>query len=403
MKNRKVVKKVIFSLVALLLLGSAFLAGNYSGQAGLNLGIGPVPEEVINASQGKPTTVDFSTFWEAWNKLNQDYVATLDSQKLVYGAITGLLASSGDPYTQFLDPSENKLFKEDFSGNFDGIGIEISSVNNLPTVVAPLSGTPAEKAGIKPKDIILEVDGTKTSDIGFEETISRIRGAKGTVVKLTISRAGEDKPLEISVVRENITVASVTTETKNTSGKKLAYIKIRQFGDDTDDLFTKAVNQAKNDNVDGVILDLRNNPGGYLESAISMASDFLDNGIVVSEVGRDGKQKDSSVSRKAVLPDTKIVVLINSGSASASEIVAGALKDRNRAIIIGEKSFGKGSVQVMENLSDNSAVKITIAKWLTPNGTHIDKVGIAPNIEVKDDDTTANDEQLDRAMEEIVK
>ena len=403
-KSRKLSSgKLLIMGIVVLLVAASFLAGNYTGQQGISIGFRATPIEVANSTSGKPASVDFTTFWEAWGKLNQNYVTELEPQKMVYGAITGLLASTGDPYTEFFTPTDNKKFKDDISGQFDGIGVEISSVNSLPTVVAPLSGTPAEKAGIKARDIIIEVDGTKTSDIGFEETINRIRGPKGSTVKLKISRTGEELPLEISVVRENIKVDSVTYEKKQQGSKEIFYIRVRQFGDDTEDLFAKAVLEAKNSNADGLILDLRNNPGGYLDTAVSMSSVFLDGGVVVSEIDRDGKKKDFTTSQKATLKDIKMMVLINGGSASASEIVSGALKDRARATIIGEKSFGKGSVQVMENLSDGSAVKITIAKWLTPKGTHIDKVGISPDIEVKDDNTNSNDQVLSRALEEIVK
>lgn len=397
--KKKSVSKAVFGLILVVLMGASFVVGNYSGQRGVNIGLTAKPSEVANTDKGKPESVDFSTFWEAWGKLNRNYVGTLDPKNLVYGAISGLLTSAGDPYTEFFKPEDNKRFKDDISGEFEGIGVEISSVDGLPTVVAPLSGTPAEKAGLKAKDVILEVDGTKTSEIGFEETINRIRGTKGTAVKLKISRAEVAEPMEISVIRENITVASVTHEIKNQNGKKVYYIKVRQFGDDTEQLFDDAVADAKKQNVDGVILDLRNNPGGYLDTAVSMASNFLDGGVIVSEVDKDGKKKDFTADKKASLADVKMVVLINGGSASASEIVSGALKDRNRATIIGEKSFGKGSVQVMENLSDGSAVKITVAKWMTPKGTHIDKVGIAPDIEVKDE----NDAVLNRGLEEITK
>lgn len=398
-KIRSSKARIIWVVVIVLLIGASFLAGNYTGKSGVNIGIEIGPKQISNTEKGKPQQVDFSTFWDAWNKLNKNYVNDLDPQNLVYGAISGLLSATGDPYTEFFKPDENKRFKDDISGEFEGIGVEISSVDNLPTVVAPLSGSPAEKAGLKAKDIIVEVDGTKTSDIGFEETINRIRGKKGTTVKLKISRSSSEQPLEISVVRENIKVASVTHEIKDAGGKSVFYIKVRQFGDDTEQLFDEAIADARKQNVDRLILDLRNNPGGYLDTAVSMASNFLDGGVVVSEVDKDGKKKDFNTDKKATLPDIKMVVLINGGSASASEIVAGALKDRGRATVIGEKSFGKGSVQVMENLSDGSAVKITVAKWMTPKGTHIDKVGISPDIEIKDD----ADAVLQRGLLELSK
>lgn len=398
-KKKSLATKIGFAIVIIVLIGAAFVAGNYTGKSGVNIGVQLGPKEVVNTAKGKPEQIDFSIFWEAWSKLNKNYVSVLDPQKLVYGAISGLLSATDDPYTEFMKPDENKRFMDDISGQFEGIGVEISSVNNLPTVVAPLSGSPAEKAGLKAKDIILEVDGSKTSDLGFEQTIDRIRGTKGTTVMLKILRSGNEEPLTISVVRDNITVASVSSETKDYKGKKIFYIKVRQFGDDTDRLFSEAVDAAKNSKADALVLDLQNNPGGYLDTAVDMASNFLDGGLVVSEVDRDGKKKDFNTSLKASLPSIKMVVLVNGGSASASEIVSGALKDRSRATIVGETTFGKGSVQVMENLSDGSAVKITIAKWLTPKGDHIDKIGITPDIKVADE----GDAILNAGLEEASK
>ncbi len=407
MKTKKIDKNysrflVVFAIIIVSAL--TFIAGNISGKAGLDVTkVLTKTANVTNISSGKPEEVDFSIFWEAWNKLNKDYASNLKPQDMVYGAITGLLESTGDPYTIFMKPEENKRFNDDISGEFDGIGLEISLVDNLPTVVAPLPDSPAEKAGLKAKDIILEVDGMLTSDLGFEETINKIRGEKDTTVKLKIVRSGNDKPLEISVVRDNIKVASVSSEIKESGGKKVFYIKIRQFGGDTEKLFNKELGQASEQKADSIILDLRNNPGGYLETAVNMASNFLDGGVVVSEVDKSGKKKDFKTSKKGKFLDIKIIVLINNGSASASEILAGALKDRDRATIIGTKSFGKGSVQVLEDLSDGSAVKITIAKWLTPKGDHIDKIGITPDIEVEDKDETEGDETFDRALEELLK
>ncbi len=397
--HKNIFKTFLFSLLMLLVLGGVFYTGNYTGQRGIDVGIIVTPKELKNTDSGKPQEVDFSTFWEAWNKLNKNYVSDLDPQNMVYGAIAGLLLSTGDPYTEYLKPKDNQRFKDDISGEFDGIGVEISSVNNMPTVVAPLSGSPAEAAGLKAKDIIVEVDGTKTSEIGFDETINRIRGAQGTKVVLKISRAGSDDLLEFSIERKNIKVDSVSYEVKNYQDKKIFYIKVRQFGDDTEELFEKAANAAVASKASAVVLDLRNNPGGYLDTAVNMASYFLDGGLVVSEIDKNGTKKEFKTSRSAMLKDIKMAVLVNNGSASASEIVAGALKDRNRATIIGEQTFGKGSVQILENLSDGSAVKITIAKWLTPKGNHIDKVGITPDIEVSDEE----DQPLNRAYSELSK
>jgi carboxyl-terminal processing protease len=395
-ENRtNLVRKVVFFALTILVLYFVFAFGYITGQKGISIGIGP--KQVVNTEAGKPQNIDFSLFWEAWNKLKDKSALNPDSQKMIFGSISGMLSSVNDPYTVFFTPDENKRFKEDIQGEFDGIGIEIVSKNNLPTVVAPLSGTPAEKAGLKPNDVIIEVDGTKTSDISFNETVDKIRGKKGTKVTLKISREGTTDPITVEVERDTIIVKSVEWETKNIDGKKYAYVKIRQFGDDTNSLFEQFVNETVANKPDGIVIDLRNNPGGYLQSAIEEASYFLDGGIVVKEQGKDGETKEYKVTKKARLKDFKTVVLVNSGSASASEIFAGALQDRKEGELIGEKTFGKGSVQELVDLSDGSAVKITVAKWLTPNGRMINGEGIKPDIDLKKDDNSDN--QLERAFE----
>lgn len=398
-------KNRVLLFILILIVGFlAFLSGNIAGKAGIDVSGGILgPEKITNINKGKPTDVDFSVFWEAWNKLDKNYVGDINVQDFVYGSISGLFSSTGDPYTEFLKPKENERFKDDISGEFEGIGIEISSVNNLPTVVAPLPDSPAEKAGIKAKDIIAEVDGAATADLAFDEVIDKIRGEKGTEVKIKISREGEKDLIDFSVIRGSIKVASVTNEIKNHNGKTISYIKIRQFGDDTELLFNEALAEAEKEMSSAIILDLRNNPGGYLETSVSMASNFLDGGVVVTEVDKSGNKKDFKTNKRAKFKDVKLIVMVNGGSASASEIVAGALKDRNRATVIGSKTFGKGSVQVLENLSDGSAVKITVAKWLTPNGNHIDKTGIEPDVAVEEDDSTDNDDVLDIALDYAVK
>jgi len=395
-------KRILVIFIIGIVLGITFTLGYASGIRGVNLGASVPVERIINKNQGKPADVDFSTFWEAWNKLNQNYVDQLDPQSLIQGAIAGMLTATGDPYTIYLKPEDNKRFLDDISGEFNGIGVEITQVDGLPTVVAPLPDSPAEKAGLKPKDVILEVDGTKTSDISFDEVINKIRGNEGTEVTLSVMRSGEKEVLQFKVTRSKIKVASVDTAKKSYQGKQYYYIKIRQFGDDTDELFQKAAEEIQNGNYSGVIIDLRNDPGGYLDTAVNVASYFIEDGIVVSEVDRNGNRTESKTSRKATLKDQKVAVLINEGSASASEILAGALSDRIKATIIGQKSYGKGSVQVLENLSDKSAVKITVAKWLTPNGSQIDGKGIEPDIKIENKDASDED-YINKALEVLSK
>lgn len=393
MKRLTRAKKVFFFVLTLFVLFIVFTFGNYTGQKGIYIGVGS--KGLFNTEVGKPSGVDFSIFWEAWNKMKDKSVATTDDQKMEQGAISGMLSSLNDPYTVYFTKDENQRFHEDIQGSFEGIGVELVQKDSVPTVVSPLSDSPAEKAGIKAGDIISEVDGAKTSDIGFEETINRIRGADGTKVKLTIVRDGVTDPLVIEVTRAKIVIKSVEWDTKNVSGKKIFYIKMSQFGDDTDGLFNNAIEEAVKINPDGIILDLRNNPGGYLETAVSVASDFIKDGIVVSEKGKSNQ--DYKASGSAKLQDYKLVVLTNGGSASAAEILAGALRDRKSNKLIGEKTFGKGSVQELIELTDGSAVKITVAKWYTPNGTQINGAGLEPDIKIADDEKTTADEQLERA------
>lgn len=405
-KVRKKIKRVwlkrfIIIALVLLCLDLIFVFGYWSGQKGNPTAL--VPREIAKLSAGKSSNADFSTFWEAWNKLKEKSVQNIDDQKMVQGAISGMLGSTSDPYTVYFSKQENDRFREDIGGEFSGIGIEIIEKNGLPTVVAPLSETPAEKAGLKPADIILEVDGKKTSEIGFSETINLIRGIEGTKVKLRIQRDGVLELMDFEITRQKITVKSVEWSEKNIDGKKIANIKIRQFGDDTDALFEAAAKDIVKSNPDGIILDLRNDPGGYLETAVNIASYFIKDGIIVTEKGRDDNTKEYRSTGKGSLEKFKVIVLVNGGSASASEILTGALKDRKNSEIIGEQTFGKGSVQELIDLSDGSAVKITVAKWFTPNGQQINGEGLAPGIEIVDDDKTENDEQLERAEQYLVK
>jgi carboxyl-terminal processing protease len=387
--------RVLFLVVGyLIIIGLIFSSGFILGK---NSAL-PLPQFVTNSMGGTEGEADFTVFREAWQMLHDQYIGLLDDNKLVIGAIKGMVEAAGDPYTSYFSPDENQRFKDDISGEFDGIGVEITSADGMPTVVAPIADSPAEKAGIKAKDIIAEVDGTKTSEISLDETISKIRGEAGTTVTLKIVREGSADPIEIKVVRSKITVASVSYEVKTSNGKEIGYLKIRQFGDDTEKLVSDATDKFNQEKVSGIIVDLRNNPGGYLETSVGVASYFIDGGVIVSEIEKSGEKKEFKTTNKVTLKDKKLILLVNEGSASASEIVAGAVKDRDRGTIIGKKTFGKGSVQVLENLSDGSGIKITIAKWYTPNGSQIDGVGIEPDMAVEENEATEADEVLDFAM-----
>lgn len=357
--------------------------------------------KVINLELGKPKDLDFGIFWDAWNKVTEKFVGEISASKMINGAIKGMVDSLGDPYSTFMEPSDNKLFIEDLSGEIQGIGAELSVKDGKLVIIAPLDDSPAQKAGLKPNDEISEIDGEDTIDMSLEEAIQKIRGRAGTQVKLLINRVDFKEPKEFNIKRAVIVIKSVKWEIKEGG---IGYIKISQFGEDTSRLTKQAADELKDQKV--IILDLRNNPGGYLDSSIDVASLFMERGVVVKEKYKDGRIEELRTTLPQQFFKNKIIVLINEGSASASEIVAGALRDSRQAIIIGKRSFGKGSVQEIENLSNDSALRITVAKWLTPSGLTIDKEGIKPDVEIDltDQDFAQNkDPQLDRALEEAKK
>ena len=345
--------------------------------------------------------VDFNLFWDVWNLVkNKSYDKNIPDTQLFYGALSGIVALVGDPYTVFMTPQDSDQFQQDLKGNFEGIGAEIALKNGNITVVAPLPDTPAEKAGLKPKDIILKIDGTSTKDMSVDTAVQLIRGKKGSKVTLNIFRDGLSAPIDLRIVRDTITVKSLTWEVKNNN---IAYVKIRQFNEDTMPLFDQAINDilAKG-NIKGIILDLRNDPGGYLQTAIDVAGEWDGTDTVVSEKLRDGSEIKHVANKQPRLANYPTAVLVHGGSASASEIVAGALQDWGKAEIVGDKTFGKGSVQDLTDLPDGSSLKITIAKWFTPKERSIDEQGITPDIyvHITDDDYNHDrDPQLDKALE----
>jgi carboxyl-terminal processing protease len=322
---------------------------------------------------------------------------------MFYGSIKGLAGAMNDPYTVFMTPTETKEFSNDMAGTFEGIGAEVGMRNELITIIAPLSGMPAEKAGVKAGDKIYAIDGKSTIGMTVDEAVKAIRGKKGTIVTLTLIRDKENTPRDIKIERGIIVVKSVNV-TYRSDG--LAVIKVSNFNDDTADLFNKAVKEILVKKPKGIILDLRNNPGGYLDTAVSMASDWIKAGPVVLEQFGDGKRNEYNALGNPRLGDYKTVVLVNGGSASASEIVAGALRDYKKATLMGEKTYGKGSVQTIQDLSDGSSIKITIATWMTPNGDFINEKGLLPQVEVKmtaDDIEKNRDPQLQKAVDSILK
>ncbi|MFZ2299982.1 MAG: S41 family peptidase, partial [Candidatus Moraniibacteriota bacterium] len=375
-----------------------------SSDAVMQVGSTLAPEDaIIINKKSQEKTIDFALFWKVWALLQDRYVdgGKLDARELFYGAIDGMLAATGDPYTTFFDPKENKAFQEDISGTFEGIGAEMGIKNDILTIIAPLEGTPAEKSGLISGDKILKIDGESTVNMSLEEAVSRIRGPKESEVKLTIFHNGDEESREIIVRRDIILVKSVRFEMKEND---IAYIRVNRFGDDTEREFRTAIRQTLNNKATGIILDMRNNPGGFLETSIELASLMLPGGkIVVMEENGAGERKELKARGGDVLSSIPTVVLINEGSASASEILAGALKDnRDNVTLVGKKSFGKGSVQELISVGRDTSVKITVARWLTPSGNQINNVGITPDVEIgltRDDLDNSRDPQLDKALE----
>lgn len=347
-------------------------------------------------------TVDFNQFWDLWTMLKTKYYKQpLDEQKMLYGAMSGLAASTGDPYTVFFEPVLATEFSQSLEGKFEGIGAEIGIKNEQLQVVAPLPETPASKAGLRAGDAILAIDATSTEGMSVDHAVSLIRGKKGTTVVLTIGRVTEKKPerLDVSIVRDTIKVKSVRWKMVK---DHIAHIEINHFNSDTIDEFSKSIDAALEQGATAIILDLRSDPGGLLDRATAVAGEWLGDSVVVRE-RRQGKIVDEyHGTGKNRLHGMPTIVLVDGGSASASEIVAGALQDANAAKLVGTKTFGKGSVQDYTELKDGTALKVTVAEWLTPNGRAINDIGIEPDVSVsitEEDIHAQRDPQLDKAIE----
>ncbi len=396
---------VVLSVVALVIC--AFLSGVYWVQgSGYLAGAVPTQNIFVNTFNQQhlstSTSLDFNMFSQVWNELKTKYVnpGKIDDSKLFYGAMQGLVAGANDPYTIFMPPEQNKSFQDSMNGSFEGIGAEIGVKDNVITVIAPIDGMPAAKAGLRAGDKIMAVNGTSTAGWTAEQAVQVIRGPKGTVVTLTIGRVAVKKSFDVKITRAIIIVKSVKADIKN----GIDTIKISQFNSDTSDLMQAAADAAVKAKVKGIILDLRNNPGGYLDAAVNVASLWVKSGPVVSERYSDGSKKAYPANGNAELNGVPTIVLVNGGSASASEIVAGALKDDGLGTLLGEKTFGKGSVQEVENLPDGSSLKITVAEWLTPGGYNINHQGLEPALKVvlTDKDFAANkDPQLAAALAKL--
>lgn len=360
----------------------------------------------FNVKNAVASNTNLDEFWKVWQLLDEKYPHASDysTEERIQGAISGLVASMEDPYTMYFSPEESKLFNEEVSGSFSGIGVEIGMKDGLLVVIAPLKNSPAEKAGLKTGDFIMKINDTLVTEMTLDETIRAIRGDQGTIVNITIARKNTPEPITLSIMRDIISIPTI--DEKVLDGAYL--ISLYNFNASAAELFHKALLNAKQLNQKNIIIDLRGNPGGYLEGAISVASEFLPEGtlIVTEDYGSEKKITHRSYGYNTINSDTRVVLLIDEGSASASEIVAGAFKDHNRATVIGKTSFGKGSVQELIQVTNKTSVKITVANWLTPNGAVITKKGIQPNIEVtekttKNTEGDTTDPILDRALEFI--
>jgi carboxyl-terminal processing protease len=407
-----VARQYAFGVIMALAVTASFMAGIFIGdlrRTEAKPAAAVADGKVLN-KDAKPDfethDVDFNAFWDIWKTVKARHVGEPASDvKMYYGAIAGMVASLGDPYTVFFDPDYAQKFNKELSGEFEGIGAEIGIKNNELTVIAPLPNSPAAKAGVMAGDRIIAIDGKDSTAMVVDEAVSLIRGAKGTKVKLLVVHEGTRTPKEIEITRAKIVAESVTWKVEKFGDKKVAHITISHFNDKTSAKFAEAVRSVLLEDPAGVVLDLRNNPGGYLDAAVSVAGEWINHDVVVTEKFGDGTPARPYLSEGlSRLADVPTVVLINGGSASASEIVAGALQDDGKAKLIGEKSFGKGSVQDYSEFADGSALKLTVALWYTPKDHNINHDGIKPDIEVKlgpDDFNSNNDPQYSKAVETL--
>lgn len=397
-------------ILSIFILAAVFAGGYLVGSKGYKIDqiVDPGLSKVDRTLPLDKTNVNFTLFWKVWDTLSAKYFdqTKLNSQKMIYGAIEGMVAAIGDPYTSFLPPDENKVVNEDLSGSFEGVGIQIGYKGTQLAVIAPLPGSPADKAGVKAGDLIVGIkDEVKKIDRGTQgmsltEAVQIIRGKAKTKVTIMLMREGNDSPIIVELTREKIEVPTIILSYVG-EGNKYARIQLTKFGEETNVEWQKAIKEITGKaEVKGIILDLRNNPGGYLGQAVDVVSEFVKPGTtVVMEEHVDGVRKEYKTERTGILTQMPLVVLINGGSASASEITAGALRDLKKIKLVGDKSFGKGTIQEPIELTGGAGVHITIAKWLTPNATWVHGNGLDPDILIKDDPKTESDEQLNKAIE----
>ncbi len=405
-KLKDKVKRILKSNLSLaFLLVAIFFSGWMVGLAGFKLRLKLNPPTIkIEDRMPSATTVDFSLFWEVLDRINKNFLfKPLNGEELLYGAISGVIEALDDPYTSFLTPQENMEFKRNLEGLYEGIGAELGIRSEQLVIVAPLEGSPAEAAGVKAGDKILEIEGVSTRGISLSEAVSQIRGAAGTVSTLTLKR-GDGDPFVVKITRAQISIKSVRYEEK---GEGIFYLRVSRFGEGTVSEWDKAVEeiQAKRVVRRRIILDLRSNPGGLLNGAVYLASEFISSGVIVIEETGDGFRqtlKATPTKRNHAFAGMATVVLVDGGTASASEILAAALRERVKAKLVGTKTFGKGTVQDVADLQGNAALHLTIAKWLTPSGKWLNETGLKPDFVVsltEEDISAERDPQLEKALE----
>ncbi len=394
------------ALVGIIVVVGVFLVGVYVGFENR-----PASQKIVGLINKESVTVpgdttDFEPFWKAWQLVQEKYPGAnkTTNQQHVYGAIKGMLASFGDPYTMFFTPEESKVFESEIAGEFGGVGMEMGQKDGVLTVIAPLKDTPASKAGILAGDKIVKIGDKQSADMSVDSAVDMIRGEPGTTVTITIVRDGLTQPKVVTMTRAKISIPTVDTE--NHPDKGVFVIKLYSFSAQSPSLFQNALKQFADSGETKLVLDLRNNPGGYLDAAVSMASWFLPQGdVVVKEIGKTDKDVTLHKSAGPGIFNGKIkmVVLVNKGSASASEILAGALSEHGVATLMGTQTFGKGSVQELMKLTSDTSIKITIAKWYTPNGVSISDSGLTPKVVLDPNKDELHDTQLQQAIDYLNK
>jgi carboxyl-terminal processing protease len=401
--NKPVTKIVLRVLGSIVLVAAVFFGGVYIGYG--NQPAFAKVTDLVHASDPTVSTADFEAFWKAWKLVNDNFAPGKDkttpvsAQDRVYGAIQGMVAAYGDPYTTFFPPAQNNQFQAQIAGSFSGIGIQIGEKNDVLTIIAPLKGSPAEKAGILPGDKIAKINDTTTSNMTVDQAVAIIQGKIGTVVTLTIVRDGVAAPIVVPITRQTIDLPTVDTEMK---GNDVFVIHLYSFSANSATLFKAAMDKYLASGDHRLIIDLRGNPGGYLEAAVQIGSEFIPKDkLIVSEIGKDPKNVTMHNSTGPVLfpAGDKLIILADQGSASAAEILAGALSQQGIGVLVGQQTFGKGSVQQVISVTNDTALKVTVAHWYTPDGTNISAKGLTPKILIPFDSKDKNDTQLQKAID----